>query len=483
MEDVKRETIYEDAESFDEKDNNMISIINKSNLSLSIINSSGISNSNTHNNTNITNNTIVDNNEKEQKKIDIESFRKKEQLTEDISHLLRLHNPIEYITSNLKIIKSKSSSTKRALSSLIEIQNFQCDVDTIWVIKLSYNGKYLATGGKSGVLKIWEILTMKDSIDAYERKNILKYMNYCNEDAYRIYTEHSKDIIDIAWSKKNDTYLVTVSLDHYAVLYDITQKDAIAKYNHDSIISCVDFYPNVSNFAFNRDDDIFVTGAFDRIIRIWNVKNKEEPIMYVNVAEYITALSFFPNGQFLSVGSSEGKISVYDCEKQLRYSYSFNCRNKKGKYSNGRKITDISFKSDKDNIAIISTNDSRIRIVDINDGTVIYKMKGHVNEEGMIKADINDSLVISCSEDNYIYVWSNDDKEIKNYCYEYFKPFDKDKGKVTCSIFSNREMIKEFNMKYEMITKDFHIRNIIINASTMGYLQIILNYDTTNINV
>ena len=86
---------------------------------------------------------------------------------------------------------------------------------------MSYNGKYLATGGKSGVLKIWEILTMKDSIDAYERKNILKYMNYCNEDAYRIYTEHSKDIIDIAWSKKNDTYLVTVSLDHYAVLYDI----------------------------------------------------------------------------------------------------------------------------------------------------------------------------------------------------------------------------------------------------------------------
>ena len=163
MEDVKRETLYEDAESFDEKDNNMISIINKSNLSLSIINSSGISNSNTHNNTNITNNTIVDNNEKEQKKIDIESFRKKEQLTEDISHLLRLHNPIEYITSNLKIIKSKSSSTKRALSSLIEIQNFQCDVDTIWVIKLSYNGKYLATGGKSGVLKIWEILTMKDN--------------------------------------------------------------------------------------------------------------------------------------------------------------------------------------------------------------------------------------------------------------------------------------------------------------------------------
>ena len=110
-------------------------------------------------------------------------------------------------------------------------------------------------------------------------------------------------------------------------------------------------------------------------------------------------------------------------------------------------------------------------------------MKGHVNEEGMIKADMNDKLVISCSEDNYIYVWSNDDKEVKNYCYEYFKPFDKDKGKVTCSIFSNREIVKEFNKKYEIISKDLYIRNLIINASTMGYLQIILNYDTTNINV
>ena len=42
-------------------------------------------------------------------------------------------------------------------------------------------------------------------------------------------------------------------------------------------------------------------------------------------------------------------------------------------------------------------------------------MRKFFKDSELTKADINDSLVISCSEDNYIYVWSNDDKEIKNY--------------------------------------------------------------------
>jgi hypothetical protein len=38
------------------------------------------------------------------------------------------------------------------------------------------------------------------------------------------------------------------------------------------------------------------------------------------------------------------------------------CKNRRGKFSNGRKVTGIDFLSA--NIAMISTNDSRIRFVD-----------------------------------------------------------------------------------------------------------------------
>ena len=50
--------------------------------------------------------------------------------------------------------------------------------------------------------------------------------------------------------------------------------------------------------------------------------------------EYITSLNFLPNGNLIVAGSSDGKISLYDINN-LRYLYSFKCRNKQGKFSKG----------------------------------------------------------------------------------------------------------------------------------------------------
>ena len=254
-----RNTIYEDAESLEdkEKQSNKNSIINNSNISLSIINTSNISNSNTHNTSDI---------EKEKnimKKIELEKFRKKELFQEDIDHLNQIHDPVEYLTSNFNTIKSKSLSTKRHLKNILEIQNFEGDTDKIWVVQFSSCGKYLATGGKSGVLKIWEVLSVNDSLDIYEKRELLKFTNFFSENAFRIYTEHKKDIIALSWGNKNPNLIVTVSLDHLAILWDINSTSSIGVYNHRSIIPCVDFYPSTKNSFSENEDDIFVTGSRD----------------------------------------------------------------------------------------------------------------------------------------------------------------------------------------------------------------------------
>lgn len=469
-----RNTIYEDAESLEdkEKQSNKNSIINNSNISLSIINTSNISNSNTHNTSDI---------EKEKnimKKIELEKFRKKELFQEDINHLNQMHDPVEYLTSNFNTIKSKSLSTKRHLKNILEIQNFEGDTDKIWVVQFSSCGKYLATGGKSGVLKIWEVLSVNDSLDIYEKRELLKFTNFFSENAFRIYTEHKKDIIDLSWGNKNPNLIVTVSLDHFAILWDINSTSSIGVYNHRSIIPCVDFYPNTKNLFSENDDDIFVTGSFDRLIRVWSVKDPKEPLLYINVIEYITAIAFFPEGNYLAVGSSDGKISIYDCEKKLRYAYSFNCKNKNGKYSEGRKITSIYFINK--NEALITTNDSRIRLIDVNDGNINHKMKGHKNEEGMIKAcyDSTYKSVITASEDNYVYLWNeHNNHEVKNYNYEYYKPFDKNKGKITCSMFASPCWVKEFQEKFTLFSDKIVVKSVMINTSSNGFIQVLVNYD------
>ena len=130
---------------------------------------------------------------------------------------------------------------------------------------------------------------------------------------------------------------------------------------------------------------------------------------YINIQDYITSIAYFPSGESIAVGTQNGKCSIYDCkvknqkntfcfwflklinyflffqiQTQLKYSYSFYCKNKIGKYSGGRKITSIEFINR--NSLLVSTNDSRVRLVNVFDGKVIQKYKGLVNEEFMLKA-------------------------------------------------------------------------------------------------
>jgi WD40 repeat protein len=96
------------------------------------------------------------------------------------------------------------SNNNKHFKHLFELQNFQADFQQIWVAKISPDGKYLATGGKTGVLKIFQILNINldNYNDSYSLKDILPYLNFMKEHPIRVYNDHSNDIIDICWSPR-----------------------------------------------------------------------------------------------------------------------------------------------------------------------------------------------------------------------------------------------------------------------------------------
>lgn len=242
-----------------------------------------------------------------------EKYRKTVQINEDIENIKT--KAIDYMSTNYRQIKPKQSNNPlNHLSTLLELQSYQGDSESLWVAKLSPDEKYLATGGKAGILKIWEIMSFEDSIDLYEHNCIKEFLSFFDEIAFRIYSDHKKDIIDIAWSEKNNNMLVTVSIDHTAMLWDINREYSIKSYQHNSIVSCVAFYPNVplNIYGVDNEDDVFITGCFDKKVRIWGKDNKK-PVVVIYVSELITSISFFPEANYLIMGSSEGKLSIYEC--------------------------------------------------------------------------------------------------------------------------------------------------------------------------
>ena len=433
-------------------------------------------------------------------------------------------------------------------NELIELQKFKADSEQIWVASLDVTKNYLATGGKSGVLKIWKINTMQDDHNKYINSFLFKnedtetilddeekksFLNIIDESVYKIYYSHDSDITDISWSKKYPNILVTVSIDSKAVLYDINQNSPIDIFTHENALSSVCFYPEkilflnkyiidknyisrLSNLLDEttkkeimeipeptKDDDFFLTACLDLKIYIWNTKRSKYPFYIIYANEIITKALFFPDGLKLCLGSIKGNIFIYNVKDNFSYSYSFHVRNRNKKGSMKKKITDIKFI--RKNEILVTTNDNRIRIININDGSVLQKFKGHQNSEGMLKCDFceNYEIIISPSEDKYVYLWNREKKkqlDIMNDLiidintktninkeqilnkkiidYEYFKPkYSERKEFCTQCLFLDGQNLINYNHKLFNNELLIYIKNIFFLTTNKGNIQVILNFN------
>ena len=373
--------------------------------------------------------------------------------------------------------------------SLIELQIFNFGDCPIWVMKISHHGKYLAAGNKAGKIRIYELMGYDyDNYEtSYNNKTIMNYLYLVNEKPIKELS-HKKDITDLCWSPFKYNLLLSSSVDNDVILWDVSKNKncLIKKYKHDDYVTCVQFSPT--------DENIFITGCFDKYIRIYkinddnkvNKKNKNmkdisrtitDSFGFFNIADKITSLSFYPDGSQIAIGTMNGKIHVYDLlSNKGRYSHNFNCRNRVGKNSLGKKVTSINFINKKN--AIISTCDSCVRLVSMDEGKNLSKYKGYVNENGMIRTDIDlsNDIIIAGSEDGYCYSWkmlAEDTVYLKNYNYECFKPFERDV--VECCIIVNEECFTNYMKKVLRFTNKINILSIIINSTDNGKIEVLLN--------
>ena len=409
---------------------------------------------------------------------------------EDISY-----NQIDLnFLKHLRIIPIKSKKKgKKYLKTLLELQHFFVDNSTIRVIKLSEDGKFLSIGLKNGKIKLYEIIGFDYNkfLLSYNKENIMEYLNFVKEKAYKSLEGHKEDVIDLSWSPFYYYLLLSSSVDGYVILWNVNleeQKAKIECFNHEKIVTSVSFSPT--------EKSIFITGCLDKIIRIWdisslldendskNINQKKFDINekynkdYFNIEEKITSLNYFPSGDGMAIGTHNGKLIIYELKgDKYFYKGSFSCKNRIGKNSFGKKITSIEFLNK--NYAIISSCDSRIRLLSMNDGKIIHKYKGYLNENSMIKSciDYNYDIIITGSENGFVYVWDiyNPDNIKTNTNYEYFRPYSQEI--IQCSLIVPEKIYCNFMKKIFKITNKLMILSIIINATDKGRLEILLNID------
>lgn len=252
-------------------------------------------------------------------------------------------------------------------------------------MKFSKDGQYLATGGKLGVITIWNIKT-NTSADV---PNILFYPQ-----PYRVYTGHSGQILDLAWS--SNFFLLSTSADNTLRLWHLKKSDYSFVFARSVNIISVCFHPT--------DNSYFLTGGSDKTLKIWKLP-EGEVVRWVQTPSIITSVAFYPSGEYCIAGLENGRMVLYTAEN-LQFYTQIDCRNSHGKYAEGRKITGFDFRPSNSTYDIlITSNDNRIRLLSGNSFSLISKFKGADIDHLKYIASFDDSHehVISCSETGEMY--------------------------------------------------------------------------------
>ena len=127
----------------------------------------------------------------------------------------------------------------------------------------------------------------------------------------------------------------------------------------------------------------------DSRLRLWSVADKKVSFWNeVSNGNMITAVGFTLDGKTACAGSQIGQCFFYETQG-LRYNTQINIRFSKRTSKKGRKITGIEAMPGMlpgEEKMLITSNDSRARLYNMRDKSLMYKYKGAQNHSMQIRA-------------------------------------------------------------------------------------------------
>ncbi|KAL4291824.1 hypothetical protein GQ457_14G002850 [Hibiscus cannabinus] len=306
-------------------------------------------------------------------------------------------------------------------SELYTGQEIQAHKGYIWTMKFSPDGQYLASGGEDGVVRIWRVA----SIDAFSKPLMAERslggsmdrgkfgfgreksvhsqvvipdkIFWIEESPIHEFHGHASDVLDVAWSNSN--FLVSSSMDKNVCLWQVGCDQCLNVFRHSDYVTCIQFNP--------IDDNYFISGSIDGKVRIWGVSEKRV-VHWVDVRDIITAICYRPDGKEFIVGSIKGACHFYEVSgDDINLEAEVRIHGRKKTLDN--KITSIQFSPDEPHKVMITSQDSKLRILDgLN---IVHKFKGLPKSGSQMSVSFMSTgkHIISVGEDCRVYVWNYND--------------------------------------------------------------------------
>ncbi|KAL2105117.1 hypothetical protein VUR80DRAFT_8976 [Thermomyces stellatus] len=194
-------------------------------------------------------------------------------------------------------------------------------------------------------------------------------------------------------------------MDRTVRLWHMSRDECLCAFQHREPVASVAFHP--------RDDRFFLAGSVDSALRLWSIPDKA--VAYsAQLSEVVTAVAFSPDGATCMAGTLHGLCLFYGTDG-LKYQAQIRVRSSRGKNAKGSKVTGLhamrvptpNAEGSAEVRVLVTSTDSRLRIYNLRDKSLVAKFKGHENNFTQMRARFSDDgrHIVCGSEDKKAYVW------------------------------------------------------------------------------
>ncbi|MGV0106389.1 WD40 repeat domain-containing protein [Nostoc sp. DSM 114160] len=242
---------------------------------------------------------------------------------------------------------------------------------------------------------------------------------------------HKEGVISVAFSI-NGNSIISVGFDGMVCLWDL-QGNAITQpwHKHEAKIICVAFSPDrkfivsgssdstvrlwdiqgnpigqpwrghegrVNSVAFSPDGKFIVSGSCDRTIRLWDIDGNSITQPWRGHEEQVNSLAFSPDGKLI-VSGSDKTVRLWELDQILQERV---IGRSQRKYENW--VNSVAFSPDG-NWIVSASNDSTVRLWDIDGNSIGQPWRGHEKEVNSVAFSPDGKLIVSASNDSTVRLW------------------------------------------------------------------------------